>query len=104
MRFYLTDCHLLSRRFALAGGESPRARLHLEKAETLVRETGYSTSRRLGHNTMLCPGGCRSWVNTVPTGSVELGALWLLAMLGMTDYKGGHSLWLADYSAGENSL
>jgi hypothetical protein len=41
MRLFLADYHIASARLALAGGESAQARAHIEKAKTIVRETGY---------------------------------------------------------------
>jgi hypothetical protein len=41
MRLYLADYHLVSARFALTDNDATRARSHFEKAEALVRETGY---------------------------------------------------------------
>jgi tetratricopeptide (TPR) repeat protein len=41
MRLYLADFHLASARLALTNGDRNQARAHFERAETLVRETGY---------------------------------------------------------------
>jgi len=41
MRLHLADYHLISAGNAYKGGDSGRAREHFEKAETLIRETGY---------------------------------------------------------------
>jgi len=41
MRLHLTDYHLASARLALAGGDSAKAREHIEKAAALIHETGY---------------------------------------------------------------
>ena len=41
MRLHLADYHLASARLALTSGDRDRARAHLEKAEALIRETGY---------------------------------------------------------------
>jgi tetratricopeptide (TPR) repeat protein len=41
MRLHLTDYHLASARLALANRDSAKARVHFEKAEALIQETGY---------------------------------------------------------------
>jgi hypothetical protein len=41
MRLHLTDYHLEAGRVCLAQGDKEEARGHLEKAERLVKETGY---------------------------------------------------------------
>ena len=41
MRLYLADYHLESYRLELAENNSDAARIHLDEAETLIRETGY---------------------------------------------------------------
>jgi tetratricopeptide (TPR) repeat protein len=41
MRLFLADYHIASARLALSAGESAQSRAHIEKAKTLVRETGY---------------------------------------------------------------
>ncbi|MGH9799949.1 MAG: hypothetical protein ACRD82_06250 [Blastocatellia bacterium] len=41
MRLHLTDCRLESARFALAQGDTEKARDHWRKAQALVEQTGY---------------------------------------------------------------
>lgn len=41
MRLFLADDHVASARLALARGDSAQARANIERAKTLVRETGY---------------------------------------------------------------